>query len=58
MKGLKLLLVAELPALVVALGIGLIFGYGVGLYKGALLAVVVFLVLQPFMLLPFFRKNR
>lgn len=57
MKKLKLLLAAELPPLVVALGVGMIFGYGVGLHKGVLLAAVVFLILQPFILLPYFRKN-
>ena len=58
MKKLKLLLAAELPPLVVAVGLGMLFGYGVGLHKGALLAAVAFLILQPLILLPFFRKNR
>jgi hypothetical protein len=58
MKKLRLLLAAELPPLVVAVGLGMVFGYGVGLHEGALLAAVVFLILQPFILLPFFRKNR
>lgn len=58
MKKLKLLLGKELPPFVVAVGLGVIFGYGAGLHKGALLAAVVFLILQPFVLLPLFRKNR
>ena len=57
MKKLKLLLVAELPPLVVAVGLGMIFGYEVGLNKGVMLTAVVFLILQPFILPPFFRKN-
>lgn len=58
MKKLKSLLGIELPPFVVAVGLGVMLGYGAGLHKGALLAAVVFLILQPFVLLPLFRKNR
>ena len=56
MKKLKQLLQAELPALVAASGLGLIFGTGLGFYKGALLFGCVFFILQPFVLMPLFRK--
>jgi len=58
MDKVKYLLAVELPSLVVAAGLGLIFGYGAGLHKGALLAGVVFLVLQPLILVSFFMRNR
>ena len=55
---LKKLLMAELPSLVVAAGLGAIFWINLGFYKAALLFGFVFLVMQPFVLVPFFRRKK
>lgn len=55
---LKKLLLAELPSLVVAAGLGVIFWINLGFYKGVLLFGLAFLVMQPFVLVPFFRKKK
>lgn len=55
---LKKLLLAELPSLVVAAGLGSIFWVYLGFYKAALLFGFAMLLMQPFVLVPFFRKKK
>jgi hypothetical protein len=54
---LKKLLWAELPALVVSLGLGAVFWFYLGMYKGLLLFAAIFLLLQVFVLPSFISKN-
>lgn len=55
---LKNLLLVELPALVVAAGLGVIFWVSLEFYKAAFLFGFVVLVMQPFVLVPFFRMRK
>ena len=55
---LKKILLAELPSVVVATGLGAIFWVNLGFAKAALLSGFVLLVTQPFVLAPFFRKKK
>lgn len=57
MTKLKRLIIAELPPLAVATGLGIIFGVGIDAAKGGMLFLVVFLILQPFVLAPLFRRS-
>jgi|LNAO01.1.fsa_nt_gb hypothetical protein len=53
----KKVLSAELPALLVSSGLGAIFWFYLGMQKGLLLFLAVFLLLQLFVLPPVFRKR-